>query len=354
MYTRADTREVSIGNIVLGKGSPVRVQSMTNTDTADFDVTWKQIKALENAGCELVRVAFLNRRACDSLKHLKEVMSVPLIADIHFSADLALMALDCGADKVRVNPGNLGGLDQFKKVIEKAKNLGRAIRIGVNSGSVEPEILEKYGYPSDDALVESALRYVEFAEQQGFYNTVVSIKSTDLKTLISSCKKFAIHCNVPQHVGVTEAGMGEYAIIKSSAGLGSLLLDGIGDTLRVSLTGDPVDEVGVGFDILKATGVRRTGPEIISCPTCGRIQIDLESLVKKVSDAVSHIKEPVKITVLGCPVNGPGEAREADIGIAGGKGRGWIYLDGKVVSEVPEEHLMKEFLKVLQGYIDKK
>lgn len=337
---REKTREVQIGSIAIGGTNPVAVQSMTTTDTKDFDATMAEIKALEEAGCELVRVAFLNAKSFDALCEIKKQTKIPLVVDIHFTADLALKAMEAGADKIRINPGNLGGEDKLDKILEMARNKGVAIRVGVNSGSVEKDLLEKYGYPCSDAIVESALRWVEYCEKRKFENLVLSLKSSNVKTAIESYTKISTLCDYPLHVGITEAGYGQYAVIKSAAGIGTLLMQGIGNTIRASLVGDPVQEVKVCYDLLKATGVRVTGPELIACPTCGRIQIDLDELVNKVSERIHGMKIPIKISVLGCPVNGPGEAREADIGIAGGNGKGWIYRDGAVVKTVPEDDLV--------------
>lgn len=340
MVTRRPTREVRIGTLGIGGNNPVAVQSMTTTDTRDFEKTMGEIRRLEEAGCEMVRVAFLNSKSLESLKAIRAQTGLPLVVDIHFTSELALLALDAGADKIRINPGNVGGLKKLDPILQKARDKGAAIRIGVNSGSVEKELIEKYGYPSPEAIVESAMRTVEYCESKGFTNLVVSLKSSSVQTSLESYRQFSRASDYPLHVGITEAGYGQYAAIKSAAGIGALLLDGIGDTIRASLTGDPVEEVKVCYDILKATGVRVTGPELIACPTCGRIQIDLDKLVHDVSQKVKGMKDPIKISVLGCPVNGPGEAREADIGIAGGNGKGWIYRDGAVVRTVPEAQLV--------------
>jgi len=337
---RHKTREVRIGSMAIGGNNPVAVQSMTTTDTKDLEATMAEIVRLEEAGCEMIRVAFLNKKAFEALKEVKRRSRVPIIVDIHFTAELALVAMEAGADKIRINPGNVGGLAKLDPILRMASDKGVAIRIGVNSGSVEEELLEKYGYPCPDAIVESALRTVEYCENKGFHNLVVSLKSSNVKTTLESYRKFAAQCDLPLHVGITEAGFGQYAVTKSAVGIGAILLSGLGDTIRASLTGDPVEEVKACYDILKATGVRVTGPELIACPTCGRIQIDLEKLVGEVSERIKGMKEPIKISVLGCPVNGPGEAREADIGIAGGNGKGWVYRNGKVQRTVLESELL--------------
>lgn len=351
---RNKTREVQIGSLSIGAQNPVAVQSMTTTDTRDYHNTLKEIKALEQAGCELIRVAFLNAKAKDSLAELKRQMQVPLVVDIHFTADLALVAMEAGADKIRINPGNLGGEAKLDKILEMARNKGVAIRVGVNSGSVEQDLLDKYGYPCSDAIVESALRWVEYCENRKFTNLVLSLKSSNVQTAVDSYLKVADQCDYPLHVGITEAGFGEYAKVKSAAGIGTILMHGLGNTIRASLMGDPVEEVKLCYDILKATGVRITGPELIACPTCGRIQIDLNELVDKVSERIKGLKEPIKISVLGCPVNGPGEAREADIGIAGGNGKGWVYRDGAVVKTVPEDKLVDALEDEIRAFLSER
>jgi (E)-4-hydroxy-3-methylbut-2-enyl-diphosphate synthase len=337
---RERTREVGIGSLSIGGRQPVAVQSMTTTDTRDLDATMQEVRALQDAGCEMIRVAFLNSKSLDALREIKRQIQVPLIVDIHFTADLALLAIEAGADKIRINPGNLGGLSKLDAILEAASNKGVAIRIGVNSGSVEKDLLDKYGYPCSDAIVESALRWVEYCEKKKFHNLVLSLKSSNLVTAVESYQKIATQCDYPLHLGITEAGAGDYAKTKSAAGIGTILMMGIGNTIRASLMGDPVQEVPLCFDLLKATGVRCIGPELIACPTCGRIQIDLEALVAEVSERIKDVDAPLKIAVLGCPVNGPGEAREADIGIAGGNGKGWIYRDGEIVRSVAEKDLV--------------
>ncbi|MCO4784089.1 MAG: flavodoxin-dependent (E)-4-hydroxy-3-methylbut-2-enyl-diphosphate synthase [Candidatus Cloacimonetes bacterium] len=342
---RHKTREVTIGDLAVGGRNPVIVQSMTTTDTRDFDATIAEIRALEEAQCEMVRVAFLNKKSYDSLVEIKRLTKIPLIVDIHFTAELALLAMEAGADKIRINPGNLGGLGKLDKILEMARNKGVAIRIGVNSGSVEKDLLDKYGYPCPDAIVESAMRWVEYCESKKFENLVLSLKSSNVQTSIQSYQKISKLCDYPLHVGITEAGMGEYAKIKSAVGIGSLLTQGIGDTIRCSIVGDPVEEIKTCYNILKSTGVRVLEPELIACPTCGRIQIDLEKLVHEVEEKMKGIKETIKISVLGCPVNGPGEAREADLGIAGGNGKGWVYRDGEVIRTVKEEELLDALME---------
>jgi (E)-4-hydroxy-3-methylbut-2-enyl-diphosphate synthase len=342
---RRTTRTVIIGDLQIGSDYPIRVQSMTCTDTEDAGATIAQMQELIAAGCELVRVTVNNDRAADALAEIREACSVPLIADIHFTHRLALRSIDAGVDKVRLNPGNIGSLERVREVVRAADQAGVALRIGVNSGSVEKDLLEKYGYPSPEAMVESAKRHCATVEELGFSNYVVSLKSTDTNTVLKANRLFAADTDIPLHLGVTEAGRGSYGSLKSAVGLGSLLLDGIGDTVRVSLTGDPVAEIPVAYDILKASGARVTSPELISCPTCGRIEIDLEELMNELEARLEGEVVPVKIAVLGCVVNGPGEAQEADIGIAGGGGKGILYRDGKQVRVVPEAEMVDALLE---------
>lgn len=347
---RRTTRTVTIGDLQIGSEHPIRVQSMTCTDTEDAGATIAQMQELIDAGCELVRVTVNNDRAADALAEIREACSVPLIADIHFTHRLALRSIDAGVDKVRLNPGNIGSLDRVREVVRAADQAGVALRIGVNSGSVEKDLLEKYGYPSPEAMVESAKRHCATVEELGFTNYVVSLKSTDTTTVLKANRLFAADTDIPLHLGVTEAGRGSYGSLKSAVGLGSLLLDGIGDTVRVSLTGDPVLEIPVAYDILKASGARVTSPELISCPTCGRIEIDLEELMNELEARLEGEVVPVKIAVLGCVVNGPGEAQEADIGIAGGGGKGILYRDGKQVRVVPEAEMVDALLEEIEKW----
>jgi len=349
MIERKKTREVQVGEIGIGGSQPVRVQSMTNTLTADIDATCAQIQRLEEAGCELVRVTVNDEKALEALAAIKEGMHVPLIADIHFNYRMALGAAEI-VDKIRINPGNIGGYDRLKEVVLKCKDKGVAVRIGVNSGSLEREFLDKHGWPTPEALAESSLRHVEYCEGLGFTDLVVSLKSSDVQDAVASYRLFSQQSDYPLHLGITEAGRGEYAIVKSSVGIGALLLEGIGDTVRVSITGDPVQEVPVVWDILKCLGIRMRGPEIVSCPTCGRIQIDLEALVEALETRLQGVKKPVKISVLGCVVNGPGEAREADIGVAGGKGVGMLYRRGEQIRRVPEDEIVEAVVQELENW----
>ena len=351
MYVpRRKTREVRLGPLTIGGDHPIRVQSMCSTRTEDVAATTDQIRRLEDAGCEIVRVAVPTREAADALPAIKKACRVPLVADIHFNHRFALKAIAAGVDKVRLNPGNVGGKERVQEVVRAAKDASVPIRIGVNSGSVERDLLEKYGYPTPEAMVESALRHVAMLEELDFRAIIVSIKSTDTSSAVKANRLFASKTDIPLHLGITEAGLPPYASIKSAVGLGPLLLDGIGDTIRISLSVDPVEEVKVAFDILKASGRRVTSPELIACPTCGRIEIDLEKLVKEIEAKLGGEKIPVKISVLGCAVNGPGEAREADIGVAGARGVGAIYRRGELVKKVKEADLVPALLEEIERF----
>jgi len=351
---RKRTKEVRIGSVVIGGNNPIAVQSMCTVKTNNVEATVKEIHRMQDAGCEIARVSVFDKEDSEFLGEIRKRISIPLVADIHFRASFAMKAIEQGVDKVRLNPGNIGGLDRAKPVITKCKEKGIAIRIGVNSGSVERDLLEKYGYPTSEAMVESALRHVEFCESLGFKDIVVSLKSTDLRTTIDNYTLFSQRSDYPVHLGVTEAGLPGYGTLKSAIGIGSLLMGGIGDTIRVSLTGDVALEVKAGFDILKATQARVREPELIACPTCGRIDIDLEKIVKEVEERIKDVKVPMKISILGCAVNGPGEAREADIGVAGGKGEGLIFRNGEIVRKVSESALVDELEKEVRKYAQEK
>jgi (E)-4-hydroxy-3-methylbut-2-enyl-diphosphate synthase len=337
---RHKTREVRVGNLVFGGQNPVWVQSMTTTDTFDVAGTVKQIHALEEAGCELVRVTVPKPEDAGALSEIKKQISVPLICDIHFDYKMALAALDHPVDKIRINPGNIGNLDRFKQVVRKAKDKGVPMRIGVNAGSLERDLCEKYEFPCPPAMVESALRYIETAEAEGYDQIIVSLKSSDVLVAVDAYRLFAKLADYPTHIGITEAGKPPYAVTKSAAGLAPILLDGIGDTIRVSLLGDPVPEIAACFDILQATQRRVRRPELIACPTCGRLAIDLEKIIAELETKLNGKRLPVKISVLGCVVNGPGEAREADIGIAAGNGKGMIFRNGEIVRRVEEAEIV--------------
>lgn len=345
MVKRRDTIQVPVGGLIIGSEHPVRVQSMTNTDSRDVAATVAQIRRLQEGGCELVRVTIPDEQSAANIPDFLRSMDVPFIADIHFNHRLALAAIAAGAHKVRINPGNIGREDKVREVLSAARDKGTTLRIGVNSGSLERDLLDKHGWPSPAALVESALRHVAFARGAGVDRLIVSIKSTDVPTALAANTLFAESSDVPLHVGITEAGDPSYGAVKSAAGIGAMLLAGIGDTIRVSLTGDPELELPVAYDILKSTGVRVISPEIIACPTCGRIDIDLEAIVAEVKTRLSRCTLPVRISVLGCAVNGPGEAREADIGIAGGAGEGLLFRNGKTVRKVPEAQIVDALIE---------
>ncbi|AST59028.1 4-hydroxy-3-methylbut-2-en-1-yl diphosphate synthase [Thermoanaerobacterium thermosaccharolyticum] len=351
---RKKTKEVRIGNIYIGGNNPIAVQSMTNTDTKDIKKTVNQIRDLQNAGCDIVRVAVLDFEAANAIKEIKKEINIPIVADIHFNYRLAIEAIKNGANKIRINPGNIGGEDKLKLVADAAKDSGIPIRVGVNSGSLEKDILNKYGGVTAEGIVESALKSVSLLEKCGFYDIVISLKTSNVPLTIESYKLISEKVNYPLHVGVTEAGTSCSGTIKSSIGIGTLLYMGIGDTIRVSLTGNPLEEVKVGKQILKSLGLSKGGVEIISCPTCGRTKINLIDLAKKVENATASIKEDIKIAVMGCAVNGPGEAKEADIGIAGGAGEGLIFKHGKVLKKVPEDRLFDEFMKELYDMLKEK
>jgi (E)-4-hydroxy-3-methylbut-2-enyl-diphosphate synthase len=317
---------------------------MANTDTRDIPSTVKQILELEKAGCEIIRLAVPDMEAAQALKEIKKQISIPLVADIHFDYKLAIEAMNNGIDALRINPGNIGSEMKVKEVVKTASYYGIPIRIGVNSGSLEKDILERYGRPAPAAMVESALRHVKLLEKEGFYNIAISIKSSNVIENIEGYKLIANETDYPLHLGVTEAGTSYSGIVKSSIGIGSLLCDGIGDTIRVSLTDKPIEEVKAGREILKACRLRNFGIEIISCPTCGRTNIDLISIALQAEKILSEIDKPIKVAIMGCVVNGPGEAREADIGIAGGNGEGLIFKKGKIIKKVSEENLLNELI----------
>ncbi len=341
------TRKIRIGNIFIGGGEPIRVQSMTNTPTEDVGSTVAQINRLEDAGCEIVRVAVPTIEAAQKIKEIKRKITIPLVADIHFDYKLALEAVRNGVDKIRINPGNIGGARKVKKVVEACKEYHIPIRVGANSGSINRKILDRYGGPTAEALFESVRGEIEILENEEFTDIVVSVKSTDLDTLIKANELVSSHYDYPLHIGLTEAGPIPEGIVKSTLGIGLLLKEGIGDTIRVSLTADPVYEVYTAYSILQALNIRMERPEIISCPTCGRIEIDMDKLIKEVRAVLQNVKKPIKVAVLGCSVNGPGEAREADIGIAGGTHTGIIFRKGKIVRNVKEEDLINTFKEEL-------
>lgn len=341
------TKEIKIGNILVGGNNPVIIQSMTNTKTSDVEKTVAQILELEKEGCELVRVTVNNEQAGRAIKEIKDKINIPLVADIHFDYKLAIMAIENGIDKLRINPGNIGSDEKIKLVVDKAKEYNIPIRIGVNSGSVEKKILEKYGEVTADGMVESAMYHVGLLEKFGFTNIIISIKASNVKMMIDAYRKISSLVDYPLHLGVTEAGTAFQGTIKSAIGIGSLLADGIGNTIRVSLTENPVEEIKVAKEILKVLGYRK-GVEIVSCPTCGRTEIDLISLAKQVENEFKYLNRNIKIAVMGCIVNGPGEAKEADFGVAGGKGEGVIFKKGVILKKVKEEDIMGELKKLIE------
>ncbi len=346
---------VALGSLRIGGGNPVMVQSMTNTDTRDVESTLKQIHNLADHGCEAVRVAVPDEVAASCLKDIRKGSPVPLIADIHFDWRLAIKAIEAGLEGLRINPGNIGNAERVAHVVDCAKANGAAIRIGVNSGSVEKELLEQYGGPCPEAMVASALRHVHMAEERGFDRIVVSIKSSSVLDTVACYRKLSREIPWPLHLGVTEAGSLVRGTVKSSVGLGILLHEGIGDTIRVSLTADPVEEMAVAWEILRSLDLRRRGAEIISCPTCGRTEIDLIGLEKAVSERLQNCTADIKVAVMGCVVNGPGEAKGADIGIAGGRDKGIIFRKGEVIRSVQgHDELLAAFLEELQRLLDEK
>jgi (E)-4-hydroxy-3-methylbut-2-enyl-diphosphate synthase len=346
---RKNTRKIKVGDIYVGGDSPITVQSMTNTDTRDIDSTVAQILRLEEAGCQIIRCAVPDMEASEALKKIIKQIHIPLVADIHFDYKLALNSIKNGVAALRINPGNIGNVDRVKAVAEAAKVNGVPIRIGVNSGSVEKDLLVTYGKVCSEALVESALRHVDIFDRLNFNDIVISLKSSNVLQMIESYRLISSKVNYPLHIGVTEAGTIWRGTIKSSIGIGTLLSEGIGDTIRVSLTGDPLEEIKVGKEILKAIGYDNEGVEFISCPTCGRTQIDLIKIAKEVEDRLQALNKHIKIAVMGCAVNGPGEAREADIGIAGGNGEGLIFKHGTIIKKVKEEDLVEELIKEIEN-----
>lgn len=342
------SRCVKVGNLLIGGGNQVVIQSMTNTDTADVEATVKQIKELEKAGCQMVRMTINNIEAARAIKEIKPLVNVPLCADIHFDYRLAIMAIENGIDKLRINPGNIGSDERVNEVVKKAKEHKIPIRIGVNSGSIEKHILEKYGKPTADGMVESAMYHINLLEKNDFHDIVISLKASNVKMMVEAYRKISILVDYPLHLGVTEAGTAFQGTVKSAIGIGSLLVDGIGDTIRVSLTEDPVEEIKVAKEILKVLGLIEAGVEIVSCPTCGRTEIDLIGLAKKVEKEFENEKRQIKIAVMGCVVNGPGEAREADYGVAGGKGEGVLFKKGKIIKKVSEIDILPELKKMIE------
>ena len=339
-FQRHKTREVKVGDKIVGGDHPIWVQSMTTTDTYDLEATVAEILRMEEAGCEIVRVTVPKAQDAAVLSAIKRRIHVPLICDIHFDYKMALAALDHPVDKIRINPGNIGGYDRYRQVIRKARDRGLPMRIGVNAGSLERELVEKHGFPCPPAMVESALRYIEIAESEGYHDLIVSLKSSDIITAVEAYRLYAQQANYPTHIGITEAGQPPYAVTKSACGLAPILLDGIGDTIRVSLLAPKEVEINAAFDILQATQRRVRKPELIACPTCGRLEIDLNKIMDELQSRLGGRSTAVKVSVLGCIVNGPGEAREADLGIAAGKGKGVIFKRGEIIRHVMESEMV--------------
>ncbi len=346
--TRKPTRKIRAGNIYIGGDSPISVQSMTNTDTRDVKATTAQIIRLQEAGCDLVRLAVPDTEAAEAFGAIKKQVDMPLSADIHFDYRLALSCIRNGADKIRINPGNIGDADRVRKVVEAAKERGIPIRIGVNSGSIEKHILEKFGGVTPEGMVESALGHASILEGLDFEDIILSLKASDVLTTIAAYRRCPEVSRYPLHIGVTEAGTIFRGTVKSSVGIGTLLAEGIGDTIRVSLTGDPVEEVKVGREILHSLGLIKGGIEFISCPTCGRTRIDLIGIANMVEEKLAGVDKNIKVAVMGCAVNGPGEAREADIGIAGGDGEALLFMKGEIIRKIPQERIVEELLKEIE------
>ena len=349
-YKRRMCREVSVGNVKIGGNNPISIQSMTNTDTRDAKATIAQIKRLEDVGCEIVRVAVPDMEAAKNIGEIKRNVNIPVIADIHFDYRLALEAIEQGVDGVRINPGNIGDIERVKLIVNKCKERNLKIRIGVNGGSLEKELLERYGSATPEALVESALNHVKILEDLDFYNIVISLKSSDIYKTLDAYELISKKVDYPLHIGITESGSIKRGTIKSSIGVGALLLKGIGDTMRISLTGDPTEEVLVGKEILRSLDLLNDRIKVISCPTCGRCNIDLISVVNEVEEKINHMEKDITVAIMGCAVNGPGEAKEADIGIAGGKGEGLLFKKGEIVRKIKGNNLVEELLEEINKY----
>ena len=354
MFERKKTRQIHIGSVPIGGGAPISVQSMTNTKTTDTEATVQQIKALTAAGCDIVRLAVPDMAAAENLGNIIKEVNLPLVADIHFDYKLALEAIRQGISGLRLNPGNIGGEEKVRAVVQEAKAHGIPIRIGVNAGSLDKKILEKHGGVTAEGLVESALQHVRILEQQGFYDMKISLKAHDVPMTLAAYRLMSEKVDYPLHLGITEAGTPNTGIIKSAVGIGSLLAEGIGDTFRISLTGDPVVEVKVANEILKALGLKEYGPTLVACPTCGRTSIDLPAIAVQVEKKLEGITEPIEVAVMGCVVNGPGEARGADVGIAGGKGEGLVFRKGEIVRKVPESELVTELFKEIDAILEER
>jgi len=351
---RKTTRQILVGHVKIGGDAPISVQSMTKTDTRNVESTLEQISSLAKSGCEIVRIAIPDESAAEAFKKIRSGTEMPLVGDIHFNHHLALKVISYGADCVRINPGNIGDREKVRAVINAAKKRRIPLRVGVNAGSLERDLLESYGAPTAEALFASAKRHIEFFESEDFCDIKVSLKASDVHTSIEVARIFSEAYDYPLHVGITEAGSIFSGTIKSSVGIGILLSEGIGDTIRVSLTGPPEEEVRVGFEILKTLGKRKRGPEIISCPTCGRLEVDLEGVIREVERSLSHVNDYVKIAIMGCAVNGPGEATEADIGVACGKGVALLFVNGEVVKKLKEDEIVGELVEQVERVLMKR
>ena len=348
MLPNEETHQVMVGNVPVGGGAPCAVQSMLNLPLSEVEENLAQIERVAQAGCDIIRVAVPTMEAADAIRRIKREIHIPLVADIHFDYRIALACVEAGVDKIRINPGNIGSDERVKAVADACRAQSIPIRIGVNSGSLEKEILAEHGAPTAQALAESAMYHVRLLEKCDFYDIVISIKSSDVQRMVEAYEIIAAQCDYPLHLGVTEAGTARMGLIKSSAGIGSLLLHGIGDTIRVSLTDAPVNEVYAGFDILKAVGLKTDAPTLVSCPTCGRTKIDLIGLAAQVEERLRDCRKPIKVAVMGCAVNGPGEAREADIGVAGGDGCGLLFKKGEIIRKVPEDQILDELMREIE------
>lgn len=347
-FPRKQTRKVKVGGLFIGGDAPISVQSMTSTKTSDAGATIAQILKLQEAGCDIIRVAVPDIAAAQAIAEIKKAISIPLVADIHFDYRLAITAMENGADKVRINPGNIGDKERVKSVVSCATERKIPIRIGVNAGSLEKQLLERYGGVTAEALVESALKHIQILEDLNFNDIIISLKASNVPLTIATYQLMSQRVHYPLHIGVTEAGTVYQGTVKSAVGIGALLAQGIGDTIRVSLTGDPIEEVKAGKAILKSLGLYRKGAELISCPTCGRTKINLISVAEKVEKALEGVEKPIKVAVMGCAVNGPGEAREADIGIAGGEGCALLFKKGEILRKIPEDRIVEELLKEIE------
>ena len=354
MFERKQTRQIHIGKVAIGGGAPISVQSMCNTKTTDTVATVAQIKALQNAGCDIVRVAVPDMEAAKNLGNIIKEISIPLVADIHFDYKLALEAIEQGISALRLNPGNIGGEEKVRAVVKAAKEAHITIRIGVNAGSLDKKILAKYGAVTPEALVESAMQHVKILEDLDFHDLKISLKAHDVPLTLAAYRLMSRTVDYPLHLGITEAGTVNTGIIKSAVGIGALLSEGIGDTFRISLTGDPVVEVKVANEILKSLGLKEYGPTLVACPTCGRTSIDLPAIAEQVEKKLAGIKDPIDVAVMGCVVNGPGEARGADVGIAGGNGEGLIFRKGEIIRKVPEDKLVEELFKEIDAILEER